>query len=80
MYKDYHKDRDKSDFSDYAENSRFFCNINKVVVGKMKDETMVVIIILFFGLKSKIHVIIKNTKSDKRKKGVSKDFGKRIND
>ena len=42
------------DFSSYPEDSKFFDQANKSVVGKMKDESEGKIIDEFVGLKSKM--------------------------
>ena len=42
------------DFGNYSKDSKFFDGINKKVIGKMKDEFGVVIVLEFVGLKSKI--------------------------
>ena len=43
------------DFGNYSEDSKFFDETNKKVIGKMRDEFGGVIVIEFVGLKSKIH-------------------------
>ena len=43
------------DFSNYPEDSKFFDEANKKVIGKMKDEFGGVIVTEFVGLKSKMH-------------------------
>ena len=40
------------DFSNYSPKSKYYGNSNKLVVGKMKDETAGVVIKQFFGLNS----------------------------
>ena len=42
------------DFSNYPEDSKFFDKANKIVIGKMKDESEVKIINEFVGLKPKM--------------------------
>ena len=44
----------------YSEDSKFFDETNKEVIGKMKDEFGGVILIEFFGLKSKMHSMKKH--------------------
>ena len=38
VYKDLWKDKDKFDNSDYPEDSKFYIETNKKVIGKFKDE------------------------------------------
>ena len=45
--------------SDYPENSSYYCNANKKVSGKFKDEACGVPITEFVGLKSKMYSYIK---------------------
>ena len=47
------------DFSNYSEDSTFYGNTNKKVIGKMKDEYGGGIIDQFIGLKSKMYTIKK---------------------
>ena len=46
------------DFSNYPEGSKFFDNANKIVIGKMKDESEVKIINEFVGLKSRMYSML----------------------
>ena len=57
------------DFSDYSEDSKFFDDANKKVIGKMKDEYGGVIIDEFVGLKSKMYSIKKNGSESSTAKG-----------
>ena len=38
VYKDFWKDKDMFDNSDYLESSPYYCNVNKKIIGKFKDE------------------------------------------
>ena len=38
VYKNFWNDKDMFDNSDYPENSPYYCNANKKVIGKFKDE------------------------------------------
>ena len=51
VYKDFFKDKDKFDNSDYPEYSPFFYKENKKVIGKFKDEAAGIPIIEFVGLR-----------------------------
>ena len=46
------------DFSNYPEGSKFFDKANKIVIGKMKDESEVKIINEFVGLKSRMYSML----------------------
>ena len=50
VYKDFWNDKDTFDNSDYPENSSYYCNANKKVIGKFKDEACGVPITEFVGL------------------------------
>ena len=52
VYKDFYKWKDLFDFSNYSKDSEFFDDINKKVIGKMKNEYGGVVIDKFIGLKS----------------------------
>ena len=56
-YEDFFNWKDLFDFSNYSEDSKFYDNTNKNVIGKMKDEYGEVIIDEFVGLKSKMYSI-----------------------
>ena len=38
VYKDFWNDKDMFDNSDYPESSPYYCNVNKKIIGKFKDE------------------------------------------
>ena len=44
LLKDFSKDEETFDFSNYSTESKYYDNWNKLVVGKMKDETAAVAI------------------------------------
>ena len=52
-YEEFFKWKDLFVFSNHSKDSMFFNETNKKVIGKMKDEFGGVIVIEFFGLKSK---------------------------
>ena len=61
------------DFSGYSKDSVYYCDLNKKVQGKMKDELNGVKIIEFVGLKSKMYPLIAdNGKEVNKAKGVNK--------
>ena len=74
VYKDFWNDKDMFDNSDYPENSPYYCNANKKVIGKLKDEACAVLIVKFIGLKSKMYSYVKdNEKGGKTAKGIKKN-------
>ena len=74
VYKDFFKDKDKFDNSDYPEYSPFFYKKNKKVIGKFKDEAAGIPIIEFVGLRSKMYSYMKeNQKGGKTAKGIKKN-------
>ena len=73
VYKNFSNDKDTSDNSDYPENSPYYCDTNKKVIGKFKDEVCGVPITEFVGLKSKMYSYIKNDEKGKTAKGIKKN-------
>ena len=53
-YEEFFKHKHLFDFSTYPKDSKFFDQVNKKVIGKMKDELEGKIIDEFVGLKSKM--------------------------
>ena len=39
VYKDFSSNKKMLDFSNYSTKSKYYDNLNKLVIGKMKDET-----------------------------------------
>ena len=60
VYKDFWNDKDMFDNSDYPESSPYYCNVNKKIFGKFKDEACGILITEFIGLKSKMYSYVKN--------------------
>ena len=54
VYEDFSNDKEMFDFSNYSTKSKYYDNSNKLVVGKMKDETAGAAIEEFGRLKPKI--------------------------
>ena len=74
IYKDFWNDKEMFDNSDYPENSPYYSNANKKVIGKFKDEACYVPIVEFIGLKSKMYSYVKdNEKGRKTAKGIKKN-------
>ena len=73
-YKDFWTDTDMLDNSDYPENSPYYCNTNKKIIGKFKDEACGIPITEFVSLKSKMYSYVKdNEKGRKTAKGIKKN-------
>ena len=64
------------DFSSYSTKSEYYYNSNNLVVGKMKNETVCVLIEeLVRRIKSKTYSYLVNDNSERKKaKSVNKDF------
>ena len=74
VYKDFWNDKDILDNRDYLESSPYYCNVNKKIIGKFKDEAFGIPITEFIGLKSKMYSYIKdNEKGGKTAKGIKKN-------
>ena len=74
-YKDFWNDKDMFDNSDYPESSPYYCNVNKKIIGKFKDEACGIPITEFIGLKSKMYSYVKdNEKGGKTAKGIKKNI------
>ena len=55
-------------FSNYSTKSKYYNNSNKLVIGKMKDETGGVVIEEFVGLKPEMCSILVDNRKHKRSK------------
>ena len=72
VYNQCFKDKHLFDFSGYPKDSVYYCDSNKKIVEKMKDEFNGVKIIEFVGLKSKIYSLIASDDKEVNKaKGVN---------
>ena len=67
------------DFSNYSTKSKYYDNLNKLVIWKMKDETGGVAIEEFAGLKPKMYLFLVDDNSEHWKaKGVNRNVVARI--
>ena len=74
VYEDFSNDKEMFDFSNYSTKSKYYDNSNKLVFGKMKDETVGVAIEEFVGLKPKMYSYLVDDDSEHKKaKGVNKN-------
>ena len=72
VYDTCYKDKHLFDFSGYPKNSKYYCHLNKKIVGKMKDEFNEVKIDEFVGLKSKMYSLVtKNGLEVGKAKGIN---------
>ena len=66
IYEDFSSDKQMFDFSNYSIKSKYYDNLNKLNIGKMKDETGGVAIEEYVGLKPKTYsFLIDNIKKQK---------------
>ena len=72
---DFSKDKKIFDFSNYVTKSKFYDNSNKLVVGKMKDETAGFPIKEFVGLKPKMYSFLVDDSSEHKK---AKDINRNV--
>ena len=63
-------DKEMFDFSNYSTKSKYCYNSNKLVVGKIKDETAGVVIEEFFGRKPEIYSYLVDDNSEYKKAKV----------
>ena len=72
IYKDMADSLDYFDTSDYPKEHFIQSDVNKKVLGKMKDETNGKPISSFVGLRSKMYSFVCDGKEEKRAKGIAK--------
>ena len=73
VYKDLSNGKEMFDFSNYSTRSKYY-NSNKLVVGKMKDETAGFAIKAFAGLKPKMYLwLVHDNSEHKKAKGINKN-------
>ena len=73
VYEDFSSDKEKFDFSNYSSKSKYYDNSNKLVIGKMKDETGGVAIEELVGLKPKMYLFLGDNSEHKKAKGANKN-------
>ena len=66
-------DKEMFDFSKYSTKSKSYDNSNKLVIGKMKDETGDVVIQEFVGLKPKMYSFLVDKSEHKKAKDVNRN-------
>ena len=74
IYKDFSSNKEMFDFNNYSNKSKYYDNSNKLVIGEMKDETGVVAIEEFVGVKPKMYSFtVDNNSEHKKAKGVNRN-------
>ena len=74
VYEGFGKNKDTFDASNYSRKSKYYDDSNKLVVGKMKDETAGVANKEFVGLKAKMYsVLVDDISEHKKAMGVIKN-------
>ena len=71
VYEDFSCDKEMFDFSNCLTKSKYYDNSNKLVIGKMKDETRGVAIAEFVGLKTKMYSFLVDNIERNKAKGVN---------
>ena len=72
VFEDFSSDKEMFDFSNYSTKSKYYDDSNKLVIGKMKDETCGGAIEYFFPLKSKMYSLLEDDNGHyKKSKGVN---------
>ena len=66
-------DREKFSFSKYSTKSKYYDNLNKLIIGKMEDQTEGVEIEDFVGLRPKIYSFLVDNSEHKKAKGLNKN-------
>jgi hypothetical protein len=77
LYQDMGKLKQLYDTSNYAIDHPLYSNVNKKVLGKMKDETAGKPIEEFVGLRAKLYAYSVGGKDEKKAKGVAKSVVKK---
>ena len=79
---DVHEDvHEVFDFSNYSTKSKYYIDLNKLVVGKMKNETGGVTIEEFVGLQPKMYsFLVDDNSKHKKAKGVNNYIAAAISD
>ena len=73
-YQDFSNDKEMLDFSNYSTKSKYYDDSNKLVVGKLKDETGGVVIEEFVRIKPKMYSFSIDSNSEHKKTyGVHKN-------
>ena len=72
FYKDFSKNKEMFDFSNYSTKSKYYDDSDRLVIGKIKDETGGVAIEKFLELKPKMYSFLVENNEPKKAKDVNK--------
>ena len=79
VYEDFNSDKEMFDISHYSTNSKYYDDSNKLIIGRMNDETGGVAIEKFVRLKPKIHsFLVDGNREHKKAKDVNRNVVKTI--
>ena len=67
VYENFSSNKEMFDFSNYLTKSKYHDDLNKLVIGKVKDETTGFVIEEFVGLKSKMFSYLVDDNSEHKK-------------
>ena len=73
VHEDFSSNKEMFDFSNYSTKSKYYDNSNKLVIGKMKDETRGAAIEEFVGLKPKIYSFMVDDGEHKKAKSMKRN-------
>ena len=73
VYEEFSSNKEMFDFSNYSTKSEYYNDSNKLVIGKMKDETGGVAVEEFVGLKPKMYSFLVDNIEHKKAKRVDKN-------
>ena len=72
VYEYFSSDKEMFDIGNFLTKSKYYDNLNKLVIGKMKDETGGVAIEEFAGLKPRIYSFLVDNNEHKKAKGINR--------
>ena len=78
VYKNFSGDKEMVDFSNCSTKSKYYDNSNKLVIGKMKDETAGITIKLIVALKPKMYSFLVDNSEHKKAKGMNRNVAATI--
>ena len=73
VYEDFSSNKEMFDFNNYSSKSKYYNNSNKLVTGKMKDETPGVAVEEFVGLKPKMYSFLVDNSEHNKAKSVNRN-------